>query len=136
MVTLTIPSSSNELDRVLDFISLGHEVVNCSIEFWMELFDTVQKVFINIVKYAYPTREGVVKITLNYIKELQAIEVSFIDEGIPYNPLEGLTQTSAINKDNLLEGTLGITVQEKSSEEMSYVYLNQKNITTIKKYLE
>ena len=135
MITLSIPSSLNELDRVLDFISLGHGITECSIEFWIELLDTVQTIFINIVKYAYPTREGIVKISLNYIAEQQAIEISFFDDGLPYNPLNGLYLFTANKRESMLEGSLGLHLLEKSTEESNYVYLNKKNVTTIKKYV-
>jgi anti-sigma regulatory factor (Ser/Thr protein kinase) len=125
-----------ELDRVLDFINLGQELVEGSTEFWMELLDTIQRIFINIVKYAFPTQCGVVKININYRKEQQAIEISFIDEGIPYNPLEGIGFVTASNKEKMQDDDFGIFLSEKFTEETSYVYLNKKNITTIKKYLE
>jgi hypothetical protein len=67
MITLSIPSSSNELDKVLEFVILGQEIAKGSIENWMELLDTVQKIFFNIVKYAFPTCDGIVKI--NFIGE-------------------------------------------------------------------
>jgi D-mannonate dehydratase len=139
MITLSIPSSSNELDKVLEFVSLGQEVAEGSIEYWMELLDTVQKIFINIVKYAFPTCDGIVKINLNYIKEQQAIEVSFFDEGIPYNPLEELGFAADLGGVSRIEDGFGISLlekaSEKTSEKISYVYLYKKNITTIKKYL-
>jgi anti-sigma regulatory factor (Ser/Thr protein kinase) len=135
MITLSIPSSSNELDKVLEFVNLGQEVAVGTREYWMELLDTVQKIFINIVKYAFPTCDGIVKISLNYIEEQKAIEVSFFDEGIPYNPLEGQGFASDFEGVNRIEDGFGISLLEKTSEKTSYVYLNKKNITIVKKYL-
>jgi sigma-B regulation protein RsbU (phosphoserine phosphatase) len=131
MITLSIPSSLNELDKVMEFVKLGQELAEGSIEYWMELLDTVQKIFTNIVKYAFPTCYGIVKINLNYNKEQQAIEVSFFDEGNPYNPLEGQGFASYFGELSRIEDDFGISLMEKTS----YVYLNKKNITTVKKYL-
>lgn len=136
MITLSISASSNELDKVLDFTNIGHGIVDCSIEFWMELLDTVQKIFINIVKHAHPTQKGIVKISLSYIRDQNAIEITFIDEGIPYNPLEGLDQSSDTKRADILEGGIRLYLMEKTTEETSYVYVNKKNVTTIMKYLE
>jgi anti-sigma regulatory factor (Ser/Thr protein kinase) len=101
----------------------------------MELLDTAQKVFISIVKYAYPTQDGIVKISLNYMREQQVIEVSFINEGIPYNPLEALNNSTRLTRENRLESKIGISIIEKVTEETSYLYLNKKNITAIRKYI-
>ena len=100
------------------------------------IIDTVQKIFINIVRYAFPNQEGIVKINLNYIGEQHAIEISFFDEGIPYNPLGSLGQLSEFKSENVMDGKLGVFILEKATEKTDYVYINNKNITTIKKYLD
>lgn len=135
MITLSIPSCSNELDKVLEFIYLGQGLVEGSVEYWMELLDTVQKIFINIVDYAFPNCDGIVKISLNYVEEQKTIEVYFFDEGIPYNPIEEKGFETDFGGVSRIEDGSGISLLEKTSEKTSYVYLNKKNITTVKKYL-
>ncbi|MDF2487246.1 MAG: ATP-binding protein [Herbinix sp.] len=135
MITLSIPSRLNELDRVLDFVNIGLEVYACTMEVWQEIQWTVQTVFLSIIQYAYPINEGIVKISLNYIEVQQAIEISFFDQGVPYNPLESLNPSLRYNTENYLEGGVGISVLENSTDKSNYIYLNRKNVTTIKKYL-
>ncbi len=136
MITLSIPSSSKELDKVLEFVNLGQELAKGSIEFWMKLLDTVQKIFINIVTNAYHTIDGIVKISFNYIEEQQVIEILFIHEGIPYNPLEGMGLISDDIDEYKAKGSFGVLLLEKSTEKISYRYQNKKNVTTVRKYLE
>ncbi len=136
MITLSIPSSSDELDKVLEFVNLAQEIAKGSIKFWMELLDTVQKIFLNIVAYAYHNYDGIVKVSINYIEEQHAIEVSFINEGIPYNPLVEVGLASDYRGEYRIEEGFDVSVLEKSTEKTSYIYLNKKNVTTIKKYLE
>ena len=135
MITLSLPSNLNELDKVLEFVTLGQEVAKGPTQFWIELLDTVQKIYINIVKYAYHTCNGIVKISLNYNEEQQAIEVLFLHEGIPYNPLEELSLPSEIREDYEFRAGFGMSMLEKSSQTTSYIYKDNKNRTTVKKYL-
>lgn len=135
MITLSIPSYSEELDKVLEFVNLGQDLTEGSTKFWMELLDTVQKIFINIVRYAYHTCNGIVKVGLNYVEEQQAIEVSFIHEGIPYNPLEEQDLVSDIRVESKYGAGFGRSLLEKSLQTTSYVYEDNKNRTIVKKYL-
>lgn len=135
MITLSIPSRLNELDRVLDFINMGLEVYTCTVEVCQEILWTVKELFLSIIQYAYPINEGVVKVSLNYIEVQQAIEISFFDQGVPYNPLEGMNNSLRCITDNCLEGGVGISVLEKRTDKSCYIYLNRINVTTIKKYL-
>jgi serine/threonine-protein kinase RsbW len=135
MITLSIPSRVNELDRVLEFINMGLEVYDCSPDVWLELTELVKDIFLNITEYAYPSGEGVIKISFHFIEPQQAIELSFFDDGIPYNPLEGLPASQQEYRINRLEGRVGIPVSEQSVDETNYVYLNKKNVSTIKKYI-
>ncbi|MBP1754701.1 MAG: hypothetical protein H6Q59_1099 [Firmicutes bacterium] len=135
MITLSIPSRADELNRVLDFINMGLEVFECSVKIWKEISETVESIFLSVATYAYPYGEGIVKISLNYIENQQAIEILFYDEGIPYNPLENICIPIYSHSGYQPESSGGVSLLTNCSEKTCYVYLNEKNITTVKKYL-
>lgn len=135
MVTITISSRAEELDRLLDFIKMGLEVYQCSIAIWLHLSEVVDDIYINIIRYAFPLEEGLIKVSMNYISEQNAVEISFFDEGIPYNPLESRLTTASNSYNNRLLREQTAVVMKEYIDEASYVYLNSKNVTTIKKYM-
>lgn len=134
MITLSIPSRVNELNKVLDFINMGLEVFECSVKIWQEILESVESIFLSIATYAYPHGEGIVKISLNYIEIQQAVEILFYDEGIPYNPLDNISISIYNHSEHRSEGG-GVSLVTERADKTCYVYLNEKNITTVKKYL-
>jgi anti-sigma regulatory factor (Ser/Thr protein kinase) len=125
-----------ELDRLMDFIKMGLEVYQCSVTVWRQLTEAVDELYISIVKYAFPVKEGLIKVSMNYIEEQKAVEISFFDNGVPFNPLENRFGSLINTYENRLFGRRTAVVMESCIDEASYVYLNCKNITTIKKYME
>ncbi len=135
MITLTIPSRTSELDKVVDFINMGLEVFECSLKIWQEILELVESIFLSVASYAYPHDEGIVRISMNYIEHQQAVEILFYDEGIPYNPLDNIKKPVSSHSECKLEGGNGVSLLTSCEEKTCYVYLNEKNITTVKKYI-
>lgn len=135
MVTLSVPSKTNELSKVLDFIAAGLEVYECPMQLFQEFFDAVEEIFLRIIAYAFPDREGIVKISMNFIETQQAIEILFSNEGIPYNPLGGLEKSALSPYENKQEGNYGVTLLKERTDQACYLYLNERNVTTVKKSL-
>lgn len=146
MVTLTILSKEEEIERLLDFIKMGLEVYQCSNEIWLQLSEVIDDIYINIIRYAFPLEEGLVKVSMNYIYKQKVVEILFTHEGIPFNPLENRLDTRNNIYENRL-ATLNNTSENRllheqatalikdNIDEASYVYLNNKNITTLKRYI-
>ena len=65
----------------------------------------------------------------------KAIALTFIDEGVPYNPLEKEDPDTTLSAEDRKIGGLGIYMVKKNMDEMEYEYSDGKNILSMKKYL-
>lgn len=63
------------------------------------------------------------------------VEIQFIDEGRPYNPLNAAEPDVTLPVEQREVGGLGILMTKKSMDAVEYRFEDNKNILTIKKYL-
>ena len=61
--------------------------------------------------------------------------MTFIDQGIPYNPLENKDPDITLDIEDREIGGLGIFLVKKTMDELSYEYADGQNILTMKKEL-
>ena len=59
--------------------------------------------------------------------------MTFIDQGIPYNPLESKDPDITLDIEDREIGGLGIFLVKKTMDELSYEYVDGQNILTMKK---
>ena len=59
----------------------------------------------------------------------------FIDQGIPYNPLENKDPDITLNLEEREIGGLGIYMVKKIMDEVSYEYMDGQNILRMRKSL-
>ena len=85
----------------------------------------------NIVYYAYPDREdGMMKVAFSFDPTSNEAAITFIDEGVPFNPLNAPEpDISKIEEGE--EGGLGIMLVRKFSDKVLYEYADGQNILTI-----
>ena len=135
MKTLTVPAKLDELDHVLDFINAELEANDCPMKTQVQIAIAVEEIFVNIAHYAYPPKEGEAIIGCLFHEEPRAVEISFVDRGVPYNPLEKKDPDVTLGAEERQVGGLGIFMVKKSMDEVAYNYVNDKNVFIIKKLL-
>ena len=59
------------------------------------------------------------------------LNISFADNGIPYNPLEATEPDTTLSAEEREIGGLGIFMVKKMTEIMEYEYKDDKNILTL-----
>ena len=62
-----------------------------------------------------------------------AVVISFIDNGVPYDPLSKEDPDITLSAEDRNIGGLGIYMVKKSMDDVSYEYKNGQNILRIKK---
>ena len=77
--------------------------------------------------------EGKIIETLKNFPE--RLELTFIDKGIPYNPLENKDPDVTLDIEKRKIGGLGIFLVKEMMDEVSYEYADGQNILKIKKNL-
>lgn len=95
------------------------------------LYLAIEEIFTNISTYAYPPKEGDVKVVFKSLNPNE-IEVQFIDSGTPYNPLEKPDPNINASVDERAIGGLGIYITKNSMDYMEYEFTDNKNILTMR----
>ena len=84
------------------------------------------EIYANIVNYSKATLA-----TVSYRIEKGKLYISFIDNGIPYNPLEEAEPDITLSAEDREIGGLGIFMVKKMTESMEYEYKDDKNVLTL-----
>ena len=91
-----------------------------------------EEIIINIIKYAYPETKG--DMTIHYrITKPACIHITFIDQGVSFNPLEIVEPDIDAPIQERQIGGLGIFIVKKVMDEVVYERIKGKNVLTIKK---
>ena len=93
----------------------------------------VEEIYINIASYAYPDSEGNAEIILS--ENNGEFVMTFIDEGVPYDPLAKEDPDVTLSAEERDIGGLGIFMTKKSMDNIRYEYKDGQNILTIEKNL-
>lgn len=133
MKELSINASVENLPAVTEFVESAIEETDCSMKTKIQINIAVDEIFGNIAQYAYSPETGDATVKVDIAKDMKTVSITFIDSGIPYNPLEKSDPDISLSAQEREIGGLGIYMVKKSMDEMSYEYKDGKNILTIKK---
>jgi len=133
MRELTIDAKIDNLERVLGFVDGLLEEADCPMKTQMQIDVAVEELFVNIASYAYTPGEGSATIRVELEREPGAVQITFIDSGVPYDPLAKADPDVTLSAEERGIGGLGIYMVKKSMDEMVYAYQDGKNILSIKK---
>ena len=87
------------------------------------------------ISYAYHSGIGKAKIRLDLLPDPRAVQLTFIDSGMPYDPLAKEDPDITLPASKRQIGGLGIFMAKKLMDDIEYEYLGGKNILRMKKYL-
>jgi len=130
---LTLEAVKENITAVTMFVDEQLEALECSMKAQMQLDVAVDELFTNIASYAYPSGTGNATIRLDFDPADRMFSITFIDSGIPYNPLEKPDPDVTLSADERSIGGLGIFLVKKTMDDMTYRYENNQNIVTIRK---
>lgn len=136
MESLTINAELRNLGIVNSFVLSRLENCGCSDHrTLMQIRLAVEEIFVNISSYAYDPSVGPAEVRCEVLKEPLRVVIQFLDGGKPFDPLA--KEDADISEDALLgrDGGLGILLVKETMDNVSYEYVNGKNILTIEKNL-
>ena len=122
------------LPEVSAFIDEKLEQAGCSMKVQMQIDVAVEEIFVNIASYAYEGKEGSAEIFFDINSENQAV-ITFVDEGVPYDPLKKEDPDVTLSASERQIGGLGIFMVKKTMDDMIYEYKDGKNCLTLIKKL-
>ena len=101
----------------------------------MQIDVAVEEIFVNIASYAYAPLTGIAKIRVEITEDPATAVITFIDRGIPYDPLAKKDPDIHASVDDRSIGGLGIFMTKKMMDEVKYEYRDGENILILKKKL-
>jgi anti-sigma regulatory factor (Ser/Thr protein kinase) len=135
MKELVIEAKRENLPAVLAFIDEQLEAAECPMLTQTAIDVAAEEVFINIASYAYDIEIGTAVIQVTMFQDPPAVKITFIDNGIQYDPLKNKDPDITLPKQQRKKGGLGIFIVKNTMDDISYEYNDGKNILTIIKKL-
>ena len=135
MNELTLEARVENLEQVLSFVDSYLEQMDCPMKTQMQIDVAVEELYVNIANYAYTPSVGSATIRVETLQNPPAVSITFIDHGVPYDPLLKPDPDVTLSAEERQIGGLGIYMVKKSMDKMEYEYKDGKNILKIHKNL-
>ncbi|CCZ20271.1 MAG TPA: ATP-binding protein [Clostridiales bacterium] len=133
MKELTLPATIENIETVIDFVNGQLEEIKCPLKAQMQIDIAIDELFGNIAHYAYNPETGPATVRVEVTEDPIAVVITFIDRGVPYDPLKKEDPDITLSAEERAIGGLGIFMVKKTMDEISYEYKDGKNILRIKK---
>ncbi len=134
MEEMEFEATVKNLAAVTEFVTSHLDDAVCPMAARMQIELAVDEIFTNICMYAYNPGTGKMTIRVE-TEEPGILKLTFIDSGIPYNPLDKEDPDTTLSAEDRKIGGLGIYLVKKSMDEMHYERRDGKNILTLVKRL-
>ena len=133
MKELTIAALVENIDVVTGFVNEQLEALDCSVKAQTQIDIAIDELFGNIAHYAYNPDVGPATVRVKVTEEPLSVIITFIDGGVPYDPLIAADPDTTLSAEERAIGGLGIFMVKKIMDEIAYRYEGGKNILTIRK---
>ena len=130
---LVIEATLENLRQVLAFVDEQLEEMDCPPKSQMQIDLAVEELYVNIANYAYAPGTGQAEIEMETFKDRGLVSITFIDSGVPYNPLAKKDPDVTLSAAEREIGGLGIFMAKKSMDDIAYEYRDGQNRLTIRK---
>ena len=133
MKELTVDAAVENIEVVTDFVNEELEKLDCPLKARRQIDVAIDELFGNIARYAYSPDVGKATVRFSVEEDPLEVTITFIDNGIPFNPLEKSNPDTQLSAEERPIGGLGIFLVKKSMDLVEYEYKNGQNILKIKK---
>ena len=128
-----VDATVENIGKVTQFVDNKLEELGCPIKAQMQIDIAIDELFGNIAHYAYDPDVGPATVQVEVTDNPLAVIITFIDHGVPYDPLAKEDPDITLAIEERQAGGLGIYMVKKSMDEITYEYKNGQNILKIKK---
>ena len=132
---LEIEAVTENLDEVQAFVEERLDGADCDPRTLMQIGVAVEEIFVNIASYAYDPSIGKATVRVEVNEEPVSVSVTFLDHGVPYDPLSREDPDVSLAAEQREIGGLGIFMTKKLMDDIAYEYRDGQNILTLKKNL-
>ena len=135
MKELTIEAAVENIEAVTEFITEELQKLDCPMKAEMQIAVAIDELFGNIARYAYTPDVGKATVRFEVEDVPLSVVITFIDNGIPFNPLAKSDPDVHLSAQEREIGGLGIFLVKKTMNMVEYEYKDGQNILKIKKNL-
>ncbi len=133
MKELTISATIENVAVVTDFVDEQLEQLDCPMKTLVQVNVAIDELFGNIANYAYNPEIGAATVRVEVTENPLAVVITFIDNGVPYDPLAKADPDITLGLEERQIGGLGIYMVKKTMDDISYEYKDGQNVLRIKK---
>ena len=136
MKEITVDATIENVQTITDFVDESLEEINCPMKALMQINVAIDELCSNVAHYAYSGKKGKITVRVDTLGKPMAVQLTFIDEGMPYDPLQKEDPDITLSAQDRKIGGLGLYKVKKTMDEFHYVYKDGKNIVTVRKIVE
>ena len=133
MKEMNIEATIDNIPTVTAWVDEQLEALDCPMKAQMQIDIAIDELFSNIARYAYNPETGPATVRVEVVENPMAVVITFIDKGIPYDPLKQEDPNTHLPAEEREIGGLGIFMVKKTMDDITYEYKDRQNILTIKK---
>jgi len=130
---LTVEASLENITAVTAFIDGQLEALDCPMKAQMQLDVAIDELLGNIAHYAYGDTTGDATVRFDFDEATRTASVTFIDSGVPFDPLAKADPDVTLSAEERAIGGLGIYMVKKSMDRVEYSRENGYNVLVIYK---
>ena len=136
MKELTLQATLENLTQVTDFLEQELEAAGCPMKVQVQISIAAEEIYVNIAHYAYAPGTGEATVRIEILDDPTAARITFLDGGVPFNPLAKEDPDITLSGEERGIGGLGIYMTKKSMDDVKYARTDGKNVLTIVKSYE
>ena len=131
---LTVIAILENYGQVADFVDAELEKRECPMAAMAQIDIAMDEIYANVANYAYGDDDpGEITVRLDFTPDHSGVKMTFIDAGIPYDPLKKPDPDVTLEAEQRAIGGLGIYMVKQLMDEVNYEYRGGMNILRLKK---
>mgnify|MGYP003455342162 CR=1 FL=1 len=131
-IEITVDSKIENIGALTAFVEKELEPFEPSMKAQMQINVAIDELFSNVVHYSGSSKMTLV---LEVVEDVLSASLTFIDNGVAYDPLAKADPDVTLSADDREIGGLGIFLVKKTMDQMEYKRDGEKNILKITKKL-
>ncbi len=129
----TFEANIDRISWLTDQVNEELEKLDCPMKAQMQIDVAIDELLANIASYAYDLDAGETTVRFDFDADTRTVSLTFIDSGVPYDPLAKPDPDVTLSVEQREVGGLGIFLVKKTMDDMTYVRRDGRNELTIRK---
>ena len=130
--TMIVSADMENYDRVLEFIESRLDELSCPAAVKTKFNIAADEIVSNICKFAYGSASGKMAVKVEECKDRKGASITFLDRGVPFNPLDNPDPDITLSAEDRTAGSLGIYMVKKLMDNVEYEYSYGNKLTITK----